>query len=61
MGYKTKVGSVFSKVIWPERRMGQYRDDDHREYASHFRTHILNIIQLLTHYLRTRQNVRKGS
>ena len=23
-------------VIWPEFRMGQHRDDDHREYAPHF-------------------------
>ena len=23
-------------VIWSESRMGQYRDDDHREHASHF-------------------------
>ena len=31
-----KVGCVVSMVIWSEFRMGQYRDDDHREHAAHF-------------------------
>ena len=30
---ENKVGCVVSMVIWSEFRMGQYRDDDHREYA----------------------------
>ena len=34
----TKVGRVFPMVISSEFRMGQYRDDDHREYAPHFIT-----------------------
>ena len=33
-----KLGCVFPMVIWPEFRMGRYRDDDHREDAPHFRT-----------------------
>ena len=31
-----KVGCVFPMVIWSEFRMGQYRDDDHREDTPHF-------------------------
>ena len=31
----SKEGYVFP-VIWSEYRMGQYRDDGHRENASHF-------------------------
>ena len=31
-----KVGCAFPMVIWSEFRMGQYRDDDHREDAPHF-------------------------
>ena len=31
-----KVGCIFPMVISSEFRMGQYRDDDHREDASHF-------------------------
>ena len=31
-----KVGCVFPMVIWPEFRMGQYRDDDHRDHAPLF-------------------------
>ena len=27
-------------VIWSEFRMGQYRDDDHREDAPHFRSRV---------------------
>lgn len=34
------MGCVFSLVIWSESQMGQYRDDNHREDAPHFRTHI---------------------
>ena len=30
------MGYVFPIVIWPEFRMRQYRDDDHREDAPHF-------------------------
>ena len=30
------VGCIFAMVIWPAFRMGQYRDDDHQEDASHF-------------------------
>ena len=26
-----KVGSVFPMVIWSEFRVGQYKDDNHRE------------------------------
>ena len=33
---KTKVGCVFPMVIWPEFYMGQYREDEHRKYATHF-------------------------
>ena len=33
-----KVERVFLTVIWSEFRMGQYRDDDHREDAPHFIT-----------------------
>ena len=32
----SKVGCVFPIVIWFEFRVRQYRDDDHREDASHF-------------------------
>ena len=28
-----KVGCIFSMVMWSEIRLGQYRDDDHRENA----------------------------
>ena len=35
----TKIGCIFPMVISSGFRMGQYRDDDHREDASHF--HIL--------------------
>ena len=31
-----KVGCVFPMVIWPEFRMGQYRDYDHQDHAPHF-------------------------
>ena len=31
-----KVGCIFPMVISSEFRMGQYRDDDHREDAPHF-------------------------
>ena len=31
-----KVGRVFPMVIWSEFRLGEYRDDDHREDAPHF-------------------------
>ena len=34
-----KVGGVFPIVIRPEFRTRQYRDNDHREDASHFKTH----------------------
>ena len=34
--YSGKVGRVFPMVIWPEFRMGQYWDDDHREDAPQF-------------------------
>ena len=30
----SKVGRVFSMIIWSEFRMGQYRDEDHREDPS---------------------------
>ena len=33
---KNKVECVLTMVIWSEFRMGQYRDDDHREDAPHF-------------------------
>ena len=33
---QNKVGRVFPVVIWSEFRLGQYRDDDHRDEASHF-------------------------
>ena len=32
----TKVGCVLPMVIWSKFRMGQYRDDNHREEASKF-------------------------
>ena len=32
-----KVGCIFPMVISLEIRMGQYRDDDHREEAPHCR------------------------
>ena len=28
-----KVGCIFPMVMWSEIRLGQYRDDDHRENA----------------------------
>ena len=31
-----KVGRVFPMVIWSEFRLGEYRNDDHRENAPHF-------------------------
>ena len=31
-----KVGRVFLMVIWPEIRMWQHKDDDHREDALQF-------------------------
>ena len=31
-----KVGCVFPVVIWSEFRLGQQRDDGHREYTPHF-------------------------
>ena len=31
-----KARSIFLTVIWSEFRMGQYRDDDHREDTPHF-------------------------
>ena len=34
---RNKVGCVLPMVIWSEFRLWQYRDDDHGEYASHFR------------------------
>ena len=34
-----KVGCVFPMVIWSEFCMGQDRDNDHREDASHFTAH----------------------
>ena len=34
---RNKVGCVFPMVISFEFCMGQYIDDDHREYAPHFR------------------------
>ena len=41
-----KVGCVFVMVIWSEFRMEQYRDDDHREYATHFNFLCLNIFNM---------------
>ena len=32
----TKVGCILPMVIWSEFRLGKYRDDNHREDASHF-------------------------
>ena len=32
----SKVGCIFPMIILSEFRMGQYRDDDHREDAPHF-------------------------
>ena len=32
----SKVGCVYPMVNWSEFRMGQYRDNDHREDTSHF-------------------------
>ena len=32
----SKVGCIFPMIILSEFRMGQYRDDDHLEYAPHF-------------------------
>ena len=32
----SKVGRVFTMVIWPEIRLGQYRDGDNREDALRF-------------------------
>ena len=31
-----KVECVLSVVMWSELRLGQYRDDDHRQDAPHF-------------------------
>ena len=36
--------NVFPIVIWSEFRMGKYRDDDHREYASHVMRNIQSLI-----------------
>ena len=33
---RNKVRCVFPTIISPEFRIGQYGDDDHREYAPHF-------------------------
>ena len=33
---KYKVECIFQMVISSEFRMGQYRDDDHRDYELHF-------------------------
>ena len=32
----SRSGCLFLVVIWSEIRIGQYRDDDHRDDASHF-------------------------
>ena len=47
---KCKVGCVFLMVIWSEFRLGKYRDDDHREDASHFI--IIHRVQFYRGYLR---------
>ena len=41
----TKVGRILPMVISPEFRMGQYRDDDHREDAPHFISTLNEIIR----------------
>ena len=53
----TKMGCVFPMVIWSEFRMGQYRDDDHREDASHFikslsalTAHVTTVIHSIAEY-----------
>ena len=33
---QSKLGCVYSMVIWSELRMGHYSDDDHRIRATHF-------------------------
>ena len=40
-----KVGGVFLVVIWSEFRMGQDRDDDHREDAPHF-TNFYSVVRI---------------
>ena len=37
-----KVGCVFSRAVWSEFRMLQYRDDDYQEHALHFKNVILD-------------------
>ena len=44
IGISDKVGRVFSMVIWSEFRMGQYRENHHREDASQFRTVLLGLL-----------------
>ena len=47
-----KVECVFPEVIWSEFRLGQYRDDDHREGASYFNTiSTINTCQILTNQI----------
>ena len=39
---KLKEGCFFPMLIWPEFRMRQFRDDNHREGAPHFMSPALN-------------------
>ena len=34
--FRNKVECVFPMVIWSKFRMGQYKDNDHREDTPHF-------------------------
>ena len=49
-----KVECVFPMIIWPEFRMGQYRDDDHREQATHFN---YDMIRLPWYNLKSLQSI----